>query len=100
MLEQIAGTRRLTVGGTKAFNTADLSAECRHMQVMPHTRRMRVGGGAVPSTSGPRVALATHQPKKTKRIEECFGWLTTIALLRKVRHRGFMEGVLAVHLGL
>jgi Transposase DDE domain len=26
--------------------------------------------------------------RKRKRIEECFGWLKTIALLRKVRHRG------------
>jgi IS5 family transposase len=26
--------------------------------------------------------------KKRKRIEECFGWLKTIALMRKVRHRG------------
>ena len=26
--------------------------------------------------------------KKRKRIEECFGWMKTIALLRKVRHRG------------
>jgi IS5 family transposase len=26
--------------------------------------------------------------KKRKRIEECFGWLKTIALLRKLRHRG------------
>jgi len=25
---------------------------------------------------------------KRKRIEECFGWLKTIASLRKVRHRG------------
>src|SRR5579863_4701040 len=26
-----------------------------------------------------------------KRIEECFGWLKTIALLRKVRHRGTLK---------
>ena len=26
--------------------------------------------------------------KKRKRIEECFGWLKTVAGLRKVRHRG------------
>jgi len=26
--------------------------------------------------------------KKRKRIEESFGWLKTIALMRKVRHRG------------
>jgi hypothetical protein len=29
--------------------------------------------------------------KKRKRIEECFGWLKTIALLRKVRHRGTLK---------
>jgi IS5 family transposase len=26
--------------------------------------------------------------RKRKRIEECFGWLKTIAPMRKVRHRG------------
>jgi hypothetical protein len=26
--------------------------------------------------------------EKRKRIEECFGWLKTIALMRKLRHRG------------
>jgi len=29
--------------------------------------------------------------RKRKRIEECFGWLKTIALLRKVRHRGLLK---------
>jgi Transposase DDE domain len=29
--------------------------------------------------------------KKRKRIEECFGWLKTIALLHKVRHRGTLK---------
>jgi hypothetical protein len=24
-------------------------------------------------------------------LEECFGWLKTIALLRKARHRGFFK---------
>jgi hypothetical protein len=39
----------------------------------------------------------THQPgyaisqKKRKRIEECFGCLKTIALLRKVRRRGALK---------
>jgi hypothetical protein len=28
---------------------------------------------------------------KGKRVEECFGWLKTIALLRKVRHRGVFK---------
>jgi hypothetical protein len=29
--------------------------------------------------------------KKRKRIEECFGWLKTIALLSKLRHRGTLK---------
>jgi hypothetical protein len=29
--------------------------------------------------------------KNRERIEECFGWLKTIALLRKVRHRGTLK---------
>jgi len=29
--------------------------------------------------------------RKRKRIEECFGWLKTIALLRKLRHRGLCK---------
>jgi hypothetical protein len=36
MLQQIAGTQRVTVGGDKGFDTADFIAECRHMQVTPH----------------------------------------------------------------
>jgi hypothetical protein len=29
--------------------------------------------------------------RRGKPIEECFGWLKTIALLRKVRHRGTLK---------
>ena len=29
--------------------------------------------------------------RKRKRVEGCFGWLKTIALLRKVRHRGLFK---------
>ena len=56
------------------------------------SHRMTVGAAAVPSTGGRRVMQATASAKrKRKRIEECFGWLKTIALLRKVRHRGLCK---------
>jgi hypothetical protein len=35
-----------------------------------------------------RHAAYLISQKKRKRIEECFGWLKTIVLLRKLRHRG------------
>jgi hypothetical protein len=36
MLEQIPGTKPVTVGGDKAYDTADFVAECRNLKVTPH----------------------------------------------------------------
>ena len=35
MLEQIRGTKQVTVGGDKAYDTADFVAECRNLKVTP-----------------------------------------------------------------
>jgi transposase len=92
MLEQIPGNRRVTVGGDKGFDTADFIAECRHMQVTPHVAQndTRRGGSALDQRTTRHAGYRISQ-KKRKRIEECFGWLKTIALLRKVRHRGLFK---------
>ena len=89
MLEQIPCTRRVTVGGDKGFDTAAFVAECRHMQVTPHVAQGegRRGGSAIDQRTTRKPGYRISQ-RKRKRIEECFGWLNTIALLRKVRHRG------------
>jgi transposase len=92
MLQQIPGTRRVTVGGDKGFDTAEFVRECRHMEVTPHLARNleRRGGSAVDRRTARHLGYRLSQ-KKRKRIEECFGWLKTIALLRKVRHRGTLR---------
>jgi IS5 family transposase len=92
MLEQIPGQQRLTVGGDKGFDTANFVAECRHLQVTPHVAQndKRRGGSAVDERTTRHESYRISQ-RKRKRIEECFGWLKTIALLRKVRHRGLCK---------
>jgi IS5 family transposase len=92
MLEQIAGTQRVTVGGDKGYDTANFIAECRHLQVTPHVAQNdgRRGGSALDQRTTRHVGYLISQ-RKRKRIEECFGWLKTIALLRKVRHRGLCK---------
>ena len=92
MLEQIPGTRQVTVGGDKAYDTADFVAECRNLKVTPHVAQNleRPGGSAIDARTTQHVGYAISQ-RKRKRIEECFGWLKTIALLRKVRHRGIFK---------
>ena len=89
MLQQIPGDGRITVGGDKGFDTAEFVAECRHMNVTPHVAQntSRPGGSAVDARTTRHAGYAVSQ-KKRKRIEECFGWLKDIALLRKLKHRG------------
>jgi transposase len=89
MLEQIRGEHRVTVGADKAYDTRDFVAECRNMNVTPHIAQntKRRGGSAIDERTTRHEGYAVSQ-KKRKRIEECFGWLKTIALMRKVRHRG------------
>jgi len=92
MLEQIPGTKAVTVGGDKGFDTRDFVKECRHMGVTPHVAQNvgRRGGSAIDSRTTRHAGYAISQ-RKRKRIEECFGWLKTIALLRKVRYRGIYK---------
>src|SRR5579864_8172129 len=92
MLEQIPGTKQVTVGGDKAYDTADFVAECRNMKVTPHVAQNleRPGGSAIDARTTQHPGYTISQ-RKRKRVEECFGWLKTIALLRKVRHRGVFK---------
>lgn len=89
MLEQIAGTKPVTVGADKGFDTFGFVDECRNLRVVPHVAQndKRRGGSAIDGRTTRHSGYAISQ-RKRKRIEECFGWLKTIALMRKVRHRG------------
>jgi transposase len=92
MLQDVRGRKRVTVGGDKGFDTAEFVRECRNMRVTPHVAQnlARRGGSAIDGRTAQQAGYRISQ-KKRKRIEECFGWLKTIALLRKVRHRGTLK---------
>jgi len=89
MLEKLPGRQPVSVGGDKGFDTRDFVKECRNLQVTPQVAQnhARPGGSAIDGRTTRHAGYAISQ-RKRKRIEECFGWLKTIALLRKVRHRG------------
>jgi transposase len=89
MLERLPGRQPVTVGGDKGFDTRDFVKECRNLWVRPHVAQNheRRGGSAIDGRTTRHPGYAVSQ-RKRKRIEECFGWLKTIALMRKVRHRG------------
>jgi hypothetical protein len=88
MLQELPGSERVPVGGDKGFDTADFVRERRNMWVTPYVAQNlgRRGGSAIDNHTTLRQGYALSQ-KKGKRIEECFGWLKTIAWLGKVGHR-------------
>jgi len=92
MLEQIPGKKRVTIAGDKGYDTRDFVAECRNLGVTPHVAQndKRPGGSAIDARTTRHPGYAVSQ-RRRKRIEECFGWMKSVALLRKLRHRGIFK---------
>jgi IS5 family transposase len=92
MMEQIPARQRVTVGADKGYDTKDFVAECRQLNGTPHVSQNtnRRGGSAIDARTTRHAGYKISQQKR-KRIEECFGWLKAIALLRKLRHRGIFK---------
>jgi len=92
MLEQIPGAKRVTVAADKGYDTKDFVSECRNLGVTPHVAQndKRRGGSAIDARTARHAGYQISQLKR-KRIEETFGWLKTIALMRRVRHRGIFK---------
>ena len=92
MAERLDGTERVTLAGDKGYDTRDLVKEMRGMKVTPHVAQnvKRCGGSAI---DGRTTRHAGHKisQRKRKRIEEVFGWMKTVGMLRKSRHRGLFK---------
>ena len=88
MVEDIPGNKQVTVGGDKNYDTKQFVEQMRERNVTPHVAQ---------NTSGRRSAIdgrtTRHDgyrisQRKRKQVEEGFGWMKTVGLLRKLRHRG------------
>jgi len=89
-LDMIADNARpgSTVGGDKNYDTADFVAGCRDRGCTPHVSQNNANRRSAidaRTTRHPGYRISTI---KRKRIEEPFGWIKTVAGLRKTRHRG------------
>ena len=83
------GTRQVTLGGDKNYDTRDFVNKLREAAVTPHVAQnqheRRIS--AIDERTTRHEGYAISQ-RKRKRVEEIFGWIKTIAGLRKTRHRG------------
>lgn len=79
---------RATLAGDKGYDTRDCVATLRALGVTPHvaqntTKRRSAIDGRTTRHVGYLLSQRTR-----KRVEEIFGWLKSVALLRQTRHRG------------
>ena len=89
LAERVEGNERITLGADKGYDTKDLVKELRRRNVTPHVSQntKRRGGSAIDGRTTRHESYQVSQ-RKRKRIEEVFGWVKTVGMLRKTRHRG------------
>ena len=88
MLSRVPQAGRLTLGADKGYDTREFVEVLREMAVTPHvTQNTTNRASAIDDRTTRHRGYALSQ-RLRMRIEEIFGWLKTIGLLRKTRHRG------------
>ena len=89
MAQQIEGAERVTLAADKGYDQRSLVEELRRMQVTPHVAQndKRAGGSAIDGRTTRHEGYRISQ-RVRKRVEEIFGWMKTVGLLDKLRHRG------------
>ena len=86
---QQAPHRRRTVGADKAYDVREFIDLSRELGTTPHVAQnlARPGGSAIDDRTTRHAGYARSQHARP-RIEPAFGWLKTIAWVRKVKLRG------------
>ena len=86
MVEEIPGDGAVTLGADKGYDTNDHVAQLRERNVTPHVAQKKKYSAIDGRTT--RHAGYKVSQQKRKRVEEIFGWMKTVGMLRKTRHKG------------
>lgn len=88
LVQAIPGSRRATLGGDKKYDTRDFVDAVRSLRITPHVAQNDTNRKSAIDRRTTRHPGYEVSMRKRKRVEEIFGWLKTVALMRKTRHRG------------
>jgi transposase len=86
MLKRVVRRKKqISLGADSAYDSLDFINELRALNVTPHIAPRRGDSAAayIPHDEPYRISQVFR-----KRIEEVFGWIKTVGVLRKTRHRG------------
>jgi IS5 family transposase len=88
MIPSLGGDRPKTLAADRAYDTQGFVRELRALGVTPTwTQRTNRRRSAIDGRTARHPGYVASL-RLRKRIEEIFGWLKTVALMRKQRHRG------------
>jgi transposase len=90
MLGDLPDGGRITVGGDANYDTRDFVRHTREMGVTPHVTQYPETdrrGSAIDARTTRHPGYEISQ-RKRKLVEQAFGWMKTVGLLRKLHHRG------------
>jgi transposase len=88
MAEAIPGGKRVTLGGDKNYDTQEFVRELRGMNITPHVAQNDSNrSSAIDQRTARHFSYEVSQ-RKRKRVEQSFGWMKMVGMLRKVKLRG------------
>ena len=85
------GPCAITLGADRGYDAADFVEELRTLKVRPHVAQNVSGRRSAIDRRTTRHAGYAASQRIRKRIEEAFGWIKTIAGLRKTKLRGLAK---------
>ncbi len=87
MAAQLPGKHPVTMGADKGFDVRSFVEPLREMNITPHIAGKNVSYSSIDGRTTRHPGYAISQ-RKRKQVEEIFGWMKTVGLMRKTRHRG------------
>jgi transposase len=88
MAEKIPGVKQVTLGGDKNYDAQEFVRELRHMGITPHVTQNNTNRSSAIDQRTTRHAGYGVSQRKRKLVEQSFGWMKVIGMLKKVKLRG------------
>jgi transposase len=88
MVEALPSGKRVTLGADKNYDTRELVRELRRMNITPHVAQNNTNRSSAIDQRTTRHAGYEVSQRKRKRVEQSFGWMKMVGMLRKVKLRG------------
>jgi transposase len=88
MAEALPAGKRVTLGGDKNYDTREFVRELRGMNITPHVAQNTTNRRSAVDERTTRHAGYEVSQRKRKRVEQSFGWMKMVGMLKKVKLRG------------